>query len=144
MVKVSTIKRGRGRPRKTSPSRGGGTNNSTIMSAEMKTLILKRLFLQKDLIALKGNEKAKKDVWRNLYNSLENKLNIESPSALRGTFRIWKQRSMKKRDNPIGETITESDKLIYKIFDIDLPASKPLGTEDDEDHDKDDDNNARK
>ena len=132
-VKTATAKRGRGRPRKTSPSHGG-SNNSTSMSAEMKVLILKRLFLQKDTITTKGNEKEKKDVWRNLYNSLENKLNIDSPSALRGTFRIWKQRSLKKRDNPIDETITESDKLIFKIFNLDTQTSNKAHDDNDDDN----------
>ena len=114
------------------------------MSTEMKILILKRLFLQKDIITTQGNEKEKKDVWRNLYNSLENKLNIESPSALRGTFRIWKQRSLKKRDNPMEETITDSDKLIFKIFNLDPPAPNSSIANDVDDHDSSDEDNGNR
>lgn len=107
------VKRRPGRPRKGSPSRGP----SIVMSAELKVMVLKRLLQQKDVITAQGNEREKKNVWRNLFHSLENKLNVGSPSVLRNAFRLWKQRSLKKRSQP-GETITESDKLIYKIFNM--------------------------
>ena len=83
----------------------------------MKILILKRLVLTKNVIAAQGNEKEKKDIWRNIHKSLEKKLANSSPSALRSAFRIWKNKAMKKRENP-EETVTESDRLIYNIFDL--------------------------
>ena len=73
--------------------------------------------MTKNVIAAQGNEKEKKDIWRNIYKSLEKKLANSSPSALRSAFRIWKNKAMKKRENQ-EETVTESDRLIYNIFDL--------------------------
>ena len=77
------LKRGRGRPRKSSPPRC----TSTSISPEVRILILRRLLLQKDIIGKPGNEKQKKDIWRNLFQSLETKLVGGSPSSLRTAFR---------------------------------------------------------
>ena len=129
---VKPIKRGRGRPRKNDPLR----NSSIAMSAETKVLVLKRVLLTKDVIASQGNEKEKKDVWRNLFNSLHDKLNVSSPSTLRSAFRIWKQRALKKRENP-EEVVTECDRLIYKIFGISMATDdKKMGEEMDEEDTK--------
>lgn len=127
---IRPTRRGRGRPRKESPVRA----TSTSMSNDTKILVLRRLVLHKNILNVKGNEKEKKDMWKNLFNAFSKQLSLESPSALRGAFRIWKQRSMKKQDNP-EETITESDKLIYQIFSPDsLP---PLQTCDNKTSDQD-------
>ena len=113
-IRIPT-RRGRGRPRKESPVRA----TSTSMSNDTKILVLQRLVLHKNILNVKGNEKEKKDMWKNIFYAFRQQLSLENPSALRGAFRIWKQRSMKKQDNPEAETITESDKLIYQIFNLD-------------------------
>ena len=95
-------------------------NTSTSINTELKILILKRLVLTKNIISAQGNEREKKDIWRNIHKSLEKKLSNSSPSALRSAFRIWKNKAMKKRENP-EETVTESDRLIYSIFDLQEP-----------------------
>ena len=109
-------KRRPGRPRKSSPN-SRTANSCTSVSPEMKVLILKRLLLHKKVIASRGNEKGKKYVWRCLFQTLGSQLSVDSPSSLRTAFRIWKQRSMKKKENP-NETISISDRLIYQIFDL--------------------------
>ena len=116
VIKPSSVtKRGRGRPRKESPTRG----SSSALTTETKILVLKACLLHKSVLNAKGNEKDKKDAWKKIYKSLEpqNKLNVDSPSSLRGAFRLWKQRAVKKRENP-DEIVTESDRLIYEIFDL--------------------------
>ena len=111
-------KRRRGRPARESID--STPKNSTSINNELKNLILKRLVSTKHIIAGQGNEKEKKDVWRSIYKSLEKKLTNSSPSALRSAFRIWKNKAMKKRENS-DETVTESDRLIYNIFDLQEP-----------------------
>jgi hypothetical protein len=75
-----------------------------------------RLLPHKDVIATaSGYEKEKKIVWASTFNSMSGKLNVDSPSALRQLFRNWKVKALKKKDNS-DEVITETDKLIYKIF----------------------------
>ena len=118
---IRPVRRGRGRPRKESLVRA----TSTSISNETKILVLRRLVLQKNILNAKGNEKNKKDMWKSLFNAFSKELSLDSPSALRGAFRIWKQRSMKKRDNP-EETITEADKLIFQIFSLDYPATNSV------------------
>ncbi len=116
---LAAVKRRRGRPRKESPTRG----SSTAMAPEVKILILKRLVNYKDIIGPHGSEKDKKGVWKSVYGSLKSKLKVGSPSVLRGAFRVWKQRSMKKLESP-GEVAGEADQLIYQIFDAEVAKLK--------------------
>ena len=121
-------RRRRGRPRKESPTR----SSSSALSTESKILVLKTCLLHKSILSAKGHEKDKKDAWKSIYNALEQKqkLNIDNPSSLRGAFRLWKQRAVKKRENP-DEIVTESDKLIYEIFDLASSKENYDGLEDD-------------
>ncbi len=108
-------KRGPGRPRKSdsaaAPAPAGSVTN------EIKHSILRRFVQHRKIVACVGMEKEKKEVFRNVYNEFQGQLaNVTNPSEFRNVFRQWKMRSMRKQRT--NDILSESDRLIFRIFDI--------------------------